>query len=589
MAPYAMCHLKLDLMLQKTGYKPKGKNSRCHVYLTNALEEAHPDTGTLWITMLSHEASDANEVKRDTPVMAIIGNPPYNPKSKNKGSWIRELLKPYKLEPAGGPLKERNSKWLNDDYVKFIRTAEHYIERNKSGVLAFITNHGFIDNPTFRGMRFRLLQTFSKIYIIDLHGNSNKKERTPDGKTDENVFDIEQGVSIAVFVKGQGARKDQLAKVFHSEFYGTREEKYKRLFQSRILATKFHQVKPVAKFYLLNKVDLTKGMQEDSGFKLDELFQNFSTGYYTSKDEVVIGFSESEIRSQITKFYDKLGQNIFFNKSKIRQTTYRPFDNRLIYFEPSSLTRSRQKFVNAIDFSGNSILILGKNTRSKHTNHFFLSNRFSELKCAEYTLGSYMMPLYLYPEVKATDMFNTPSPHGGEGAGGGIPNLNPEIVAAIAEKIGLKFEDDGASTALSDRRKRPTKSFAPIDLLDYIYGVLHSPNYREKYKEFLKIDFPRVPYPESAKAFWAFVELGGELRALHLMESPKLAKLITKFSVSGSNEVEKISFEPTAKGLGKVFINKDQYFDVVPEVAWSFYIGGYQPAQKWLKDRKGRV
>ncbi|HRO08537.1 MAG TPA: N-6 DNA methylase [Saprospiraceae bacterium] len=201
MASYAMAHLKLDLLLTETGYKPT-KDQRFRVYLTNSLEEHHQDTGTLFANWLSTEANEANHIKRDNPVMVVIGNPPYSGESANKGEWIMNLMEDYKKEPGGKEkLKERNPKWINDDYVKFLRYGQHYIEKNGEGILAFINPHGFLDNPTFRGMRWNLMKTFDKIYTIDLHGNAKKKETAPDGSSDQNVFDIMQGVSINIFVK----------------------------------------------------------------------------------------------------------------------------------------------------------------------------------------------------------------------------------------------------------------------------------------------------------------------------------------------------------------------------------------------------
>jgi len=201
MASYSMAHLKLDMLLRETGYKPT-RDQRFNIYLTNSLEEHHPDTGTLFSNWLSTEANDANHIKRDTPVMCVIGNPPYSGESSNKGKWIMDLMEDYKKEPGGKQkLQERNPKWINDDYVKFLRYGQYYIEKNGEGILAFINPHGFLDNPTFRGMRWNLLKTYDKIYTIDLHGNSKKKEVSPDGSPDVNVFDIMQGVSINLFVK----------------------------------------------------------------------------------------------------------------------------------------------------------------------------------------------------------------------------------------------------------------------------------------------------------------------------------------------------------------------------------------------------
>ncbi len=246
MASYAMAHLKLDLLLTETGYKPTdqfpssggvsaGRGGRLRIYLTNSLEEHHQDTGTLFANWLSTEANEANHIKRDTPVMCVIGNPPYSGESANKGEWIMKLMEDYKKEPGGKEkLKERNPKWINDDYVKFLRYGQHFIEKNGSGILAFINPHGFLDNPTFRGMRWNLLKTYDKIYTLDLHGNSKKKETATDGSIDQNVFDIMQGVSINIFVKTGRKKINELGKVFHFDLSGKREMKYDFLIKNSI-------------------------------------------------------------------------------------------------------------------------------------------------------------------------------------------------------------------------------------------------------------------------------------------------------------------------------------------------------------------
>ena len=203
MASYAMCHMKLDMMLDQTGYKPSATPPRLSVWLTNALEPAEREVRDLFFAPLAEEARGASEVKRQTPIMCVIGNPPYSGESANKGAHIMRLMEAYKKEPGGKEkLKERNPKWINDDYVKFIRMAEDLIAKNPSGgVLGFITNHGYLDNPTFRGMRWHLLKTFEKIWVLDLHGNSKRKEVSPDGSPDKNVFDIQQGVAIVIAVR----------------------------------------------------------------------------------------------------------------------------------------------------------------------------------------------------------------------------------------------------------------------------------------------------------------------------------------------------------------------------------------------------
>lgn len=260
MASYAVAHLKLDMLLQQTGFNHAENSRRLKIYLTNSLEEVHPDTGTLWAQWLSDEASAANRIKRDCPVMVMIGNPPYSGESQNKGEWIMRLLEDYKKEPGGKMrLNERNPKWINDDYVKFIRLAQNYVERNKCGIIGFINPHGFLDNPTFRGMRWNLLSTFDKIYTINLHGNYKKKEVCPDGSPDENVFDIQQGVSINLFIKTGEKKASELGKVYYYDLYGKREEKYDFLTNTPFSEVKYQELQPVAPMYFLYQRIWTDG------------------------------------------------------------------------------------------------------------------------------------------------------------------------------------------------------------------------------------------------------------------------------------------------------------------------------------------
>ncbi len=250
MASYSMAHLKLDMLLTETGYKPT-KNERLNIYLTNSLENFHTDTGNLFSKWLSNEANEANYIKRDTPVMCVIGNPPYSGISSNNAKWISDLIEDYKYVD-GVHFRERKH-WLNDDYVKFIRYSQHYIEKNGSGVLAFINPHGFLDNPTFRGMRWNLLKTYDKIYTIDLHGNSKKKEVCPDGSPDQNIFDILQGVAITIFVKNGKKKANQLSKVFHYDLYGKRKLKYDFLLKNGIKSIDFNELKPQKPFLFFSK------------------------------------------------------------------------------------------------------------------------------------------------------------------------------------------------------------------------------------------------------------------------------------------------------------------------------------------------
>ena len=245
MAPYAIGHLKMSFLLEELGYGLHG-DDRFKLYLTNTLEmEELAQTELPGMASLSEESHLAGKVKKQQPILVILGNPPYSGHSTNIGDWISNEIKAY-YHVDGKPLGEKNPKWLQDDYVKFIRFAQWKIDTAGEGVLGFITNHSYLDNPTFRGMRQSLMQSFDEIYILDLHGNSLKKEKCPDGSKDENVFDIQQGVAIALFIKKKGIKK----KISHSEVWGLREKKYNWLNKNDITTTRWKTIKPKSEFYL---------------------------------------------------------------------------------------------------------------------------------------------------------------------------------------------------------------------------------------------------------------------------------------------------------------------------------------------------
>jgi len=563
MASYAMCHLKLELLLKDTGYK-SDSNQRLNVYLTNSLEEAHEETGTLFASWLSREAKAANKIKKDSPIMIVIGNPPYSGESSNKGKWIMDLMEDYKKEPGGKEkLQERNPKYINDDYVKFLRYGQHYIEKNGEGILAFINPHGFLDNPTFRGMRWNLLKTYDKIYTIDLHGNSNKKEICPDGSLDKNVFDIRQGVSINFFVKTGAKTKNETGVILHSDLYGIREFKYEFLLKNSLHTIEWDNSYPQKPAFLFKPQDYSLLNNFSKGFSLKDFFLNKSVGIQTHADAIVLGFNLIELENQITS------NNYTYKKTFLSTVTYRPFDIRKFYNNPEIVHRPRNAVTKHLDFENHTFCFMKQFAYEVPYSYALITNnRIIDRVFISNKGASYFAPLYLYPDNKSDGLFTEKERK---------PNLDHNIVNEFSHNLSLKFTSEKETTE---------GCFAPIDILDYIYAVLHSPKYRETYKEFLKIDFPRVPFPKDAETFWKLVENGSQIRALHLMESPILNNLITTFPIAGDHTVEKIKFE--GEEIGKVFINKEQYFDQVPKIAWEFYIGGYQPAQKWLKDRKGR-
>lgn len=606
MASYAMAHLQLNLLLSETGYKPQGNTQqRLKVYLTNSLEESHPDTGTLFANWLSAEANEANHIKRDTPVMCIIGNPPYSGESANKGDWIMNLMEDYKKEPGGKEkLNERNPKWINDDYVKFLRYGQHFIEKNGSGVLAFINPHGFLDNPTFRGMRWNLLKTYDKIYTIDLHGNAKKKETAPDGSIDQNVFDIMQGVSINIFVKTGEKKSSELAKVFHYDLYGKREEKYNFLTENGLNTVKFTQLANKAPNYFMVKKDFDAEKKYLKGFSISELFTTNSVGIVTARDSFTIHKTKDQLEKTIDKFLSlddesarnhfKLGKDVrdwqvnyarkdlsqyYPDKGSMVKIAYRIFDDKWTFYTGRSKgfhCYPRNEVMSNFLNTSNLGLALCKQFKSGNDyQHVFITNKIIESsfvsnKTSEITS---VFPLYVYRECEE-ELFKNKLVS--------KPNLNLEIVNKIASKIDANFLSNRLSEVMDDPAKYK-RNFSPTNLLDYIYSILYSSKYRNTYVEFLKIDFPRIPYPKDKDTFWKLVALGEKLRQLHLMEDSSL-KLITQYPEGGDNIVEQVVYKD-----GNVYINDEQYFANVPEVAWNFYIGGYQPAQKWLKDRKGQA
>ena len=561
MASYAVAHLKLDMLLSETGYQHQSEK-RLHVYLTNSLEESNNEPRTLFAQWLSREAAEANVIKRDCPVMVVIGNPPYSGESQNKGKWIMSLMEDYKKEPGGKmPLDERNPKWLNDDYVKFIRLAQHYVEKKGEGIIGFINPHGYLDNPTFRGMRWNLLKTFDKIYTIDLHGNSKKKETCPDGSKDENVFDIMQGVSINLFVKTGKKGKDELGKVYHRDLYGLRQKKYDFLDGATLENIGYEETHPKAPMYLFVPWDDETEFCYSKGFSIKELCPISSVGIVTSKDDILIKGSELDIIKSIESFYNET-----VRKELIYKISYRPLDNRLIYYDVNKIERARFDVMKNFIHKDNIGIVTARSNKSGiECSHFFITNSLVEAKCGERTTQSSVFPLYLYKENMGQEER--------------IVNFNKELYEKIAQ--GLNYLPSYDDNVLVDPISDYNGVLYPQDLFDYIYAVLHSPTYRERYKEFLKIDFPRIPYPTDWEKFRDLAEKGEELRQLHLMEDLPSKTGIT-FPVAGTLQVDCYRWQDN-----RVYINAEQYFDGVPESVWSFFIGGYQPAQKWLKDRKG--
>lgn len=540
MTPYVMCHLKLDLLLKETGYETTKTTNRFNVYLTNALEKDETTKYPL-LDWLSEEARQAGMIKSDKPIMVVMGNPPYSISSCNKSDYIDEMMSVYKKD-----LNEKNIQPLSDDYIKFISMGENYIEKNNEGILAYISNNSFLDGVIHRQMRKHLMQTFDKIYILNLHGNSKKKEAAPDGSKDENVFDIQQGVSINIFIKSSAKAKKQSAKVYYAEIFGLRNQKYEFLNNHELKTTNYKELQPLEPYYFFVPKDFEAQADYEKGFKIDELFLISTSGVKTHHDNELVSMQP-------------------FNTDNNKKYYYKPFDNRYINYDLNKVVRHRYNVMKNFTPGTNLGLVLMRNlVNTSIYNTVLISNTLVDINF--YGFQSYVFQLYLYDDNAQQKSFFENSRK---------PNLNMDIVHNFEQRSGLIFMPE------KDESKG---TFAPIDIFDYIYGILYSDKYRNKYKEFLKIDFPRVPYPKNAEYFFNIAKYGKQLRQLHLMETPELDNLITTYPESGTNEVVKPEYKEN-----KVYINKIQYFGDVPELAWNFCIGGYQPAQKWLKDRKGKI
>ena len=584
MASYAMCHMKLDMILTELGYKPTGNPPRLSVYLTNSLEEGEPANQTLPFTQwLSREAKGANTIKRDMPIMCVIGNPPYLGEGGVSEGWIGNLMDDYKKEPGGKvKLKERNPKWLNDLYVKFVRLSSHLIEKNGEGVLGFITNHGYLDNPTFRGMRWHLLTTFDRIWVLDLHGNAKKKEVTPEGKPDKNVFDIQQGVSIIIGVKKKDGSKG-LAEVMHGDLWGARDTKYEALENAVLTSSCFTPSSPREPNYFFPRRDFGLAAQYETGFSVRSFFMVGVLGFQTHRDKFAIAEQRSDIELRLAdmknsdisdiEFHKKYGtrdnrdwklnkqrqvlMNSHGERSSISQCLYRPFDVRWCDLSYSMMDYPRTEITQHVLNRENLCLLASRQLATEGYRHALVCNLPAEscaisLKTKE---QNQVLPLYLYPDEQ---------------------DLDKTVRVNFDQKLYTKLQK------MADHldHGKPDE----VQVFDYIYGVLHCPAYREIYAEFLKIDFPRIPWPTDADEFWSVSTKGAVLRKLHLMEPAVIGATPYPFTGEGNNEVDKPYFEN-----GRVWINDSQYFADAPPVSWEFYIGGYQPAQKWLKDRKGRA
>lgn len=534
-APYAMAHMKIAMKLKETGYTfPLG--SRLQVFLANSLIEGKSvienENDPLEI-----ENALAETVRKDGKINVVIGSPPFHADSKNQNEWIMALMEDYKKEPDSTErLRERNPKLINDDYVKFIRLAEDIVKKQDNAVIAYIIPFSYASNLTFRGMRWNLLKQFSEIYILDLHGNVMGRDAADSSERDENILDIQLGVCVSFFVKKKDENTD-FAKVYYSDFSGSREAKYRFLLNADFGDIRWTEVNPVSPYYFFKPVDLSQADEYGKGISLADLFPAYLGGVKTHDDGNLISFTP--YNTGCDYLYD-----------------YRPFDIRHINYDRRKVSRDRFDIMRHMIGHENYGLVMDRQVVTDNWSHIQVVRHMIDNRLHYSNRGiPVLCPMFLYEN------------------GVEKPNINPEIVNMISEKIGLSF-----SESLTDAEDK----YDMLDLFDYSYGVLNSQLYIEKYIDLLKIEFPRVPVPNGNEMFQRIASYGKQLRKLHLLEEDIGNPLGIKYEGDGDNVVSTRKLKQ--EGL---FINRTQLFTNVTEEIWDFCYGGYHGLQKWFKDRNG--
>ena len=643
-APYTIAHLKLSQTLKEEFNYTLDDNERLNIFLTNTLEtiniKEEKEKFSILVDLIK-ETELAQETK-DKNILIITGNPPYSGASANKGIFEEEIRSKYKDSLEKEPLaiirngkieKEKNPKWLLDDYVKFIRFAEMKLNKQKEGgIFGFISNNSFLDNPTFRGMRYSLLKSFDKIYILDLHGNVRKKEISPDGSKDENVFDIMQGVSINIFIKNaknqnnnvavahcvNGSKKSAqgvttpcysenkaLAKVYHYDLFGKREDKYKFLFDNNLDNIEWKELKFEAPFFLFVPQDENKKIEYDKGYSVKDMFRISGVGITAGRDDFCLSKNDNinslnELKDNIKKFMEleiedarkefNLGNDtrdwkIKYAQDELKITNnleknymsinYRPFDFRWTYYTGKSkgfhCMPRREIMEHFLNNKNNIGLVCDRGTKLQDISNIFISDKLIDLHLVG--SGSYIFPLYIYDTENVRKILREEN----EEVGGmfedikhfenkvRIENFTPKFRKFINEKYG---------------------EIKPEEILGYIYAILFHKEYRKKYLDFLKIDFPKIPFVESKDYFLKFVKLGEELYNLHLGNlkiQKEVGEPMFKDNQNKNEKIVKAIYNENEKDL---FVNESLYFKNVDKEVWEYKIGGYQVLDKYLKSHK---
>ncbi|HEX9944363.1 MAG TPA: type ISP restriction/modification enzyme [Thermoanaerobaculia bacterium] len=584
MAPYAIGHLKMTLILDEMG-RPLERGERFHLYLTNALDMRELVQSKLpGMSALSRESHEAGRVKKDLALTVILGNPPWAGRSQIRGREPDALLKEgyiaadgrrdegyYQLD--GRPLEERNPKWLQNDYIKFLRFAQRRIDRAGEGIVAFVTDHGYLDNPTFRGMRRSLLGTFDQIYLLDLHGGGRKKERAPDGSTDANVFaEVGRGVAVAIFVKKPGLPK----RVLRADRWGSRSAKLEWLRGNDVETTEWTDVEPRGPAFLFAPRDAALEEEYCRGVPLPEIFPERSAGIVTGRDGFVVDTDPAALRRRIRFLRESSLEEGFvpeapketdtWKLSAAMQETradplwqerfhcilYRPFDWRTIFYADYLIERPRRKVMRHL-LAGRNLGLVVPRQHKEEPGALVTDAIVAHKAVSAYDINT-VFPLYLYPEEGRLDRPCR------------LANIAPDFLRRLASRTG----------------EEPS----PELVLQYVYAVLYSPPYRRRYAELLRADFPRLPLPRGRGAFLELAGLGAVLIDLHLLRSDRLDRSGVRFEGEGSGKVKFREYRPAER---RVVVNEEgQGFEGIDPVVWEYRVGGYRVLDRWLAGRAGR-
>ncbi len=590
-APYTIAHLKLSLYLKSQGWTTQ---ERLRIYLTNTLEEAVEKERYIFAEYISDETNAAVSVKRDLPILVILGNPPYPLQSANpsvdkngKPNFIGGLIKDYQLVD-GQPLgKKDQKKPLQSDYVKFIRWAQWRIDKNGEGVIGYIVNNSFLNSLTFRGMRQSLLNSFNAIYLLNLHGSIITEEFVPDGTEDQNVFDIEVGVAILLCVKNRTTPIP--AKLYYADLWGNREEKYKKLLETDVQKTNWCELFPTSPLYLFVPQDAGSDIEDiyKQGWELDKIFYDSSSGIVTGRNEVTIHRTEKTLRKtvedfvslsqeEIEKKYEldnkywkvHLAQQDLRDHSNAKQyitsIRHRPFDIRKTYYTGRSRgfhTSPRNNIMPHLLNENIALCVCRIVKGGKQWQHVLITDEITE-NCylsSGSSESAHVFPLYIYDDPDVPRLSTERQ-----------LNLNPDFLKELSALFMLP------QPTLS----KPPQGISSEDILAYIYATLYSSIYRKRYYEFLKYGFPRIPLPRDIEHFRELAHLGQQLINWHLLKDTQIPPR-HRFEGEGEGIVSKVTYKS-----GQVYINTTQCFTNVPTQVWEYKFGAYQVCKKWLADRK---